>query len=81
MSRVYNVTSQLKMAEDIKQYGGHLGMIKYHKTELWIPAVLGMEIPDPGPSDLMVPILGVEYDYIKCHLIPLAGTMEDSDGQ
>ncbi|XP_073511391.1 uncharacterized protein [Phyllobates terribilis] len=81
MARMHNVTSQHKMAVDIKCYGGSLGLIRYNKTELWIPAVLGMEIPDPGPSDLIVPVLGVEHDFIKGHLIPLAGTMEDAEGR
>ncbi|XP_063797843.1 uncharacterized protein LOC134965294 [Pseudophryne corroboree] len=80
ISKLHNVTSQLKMAVDIKLHGGNLGLIRYHKTELWIPAVLGMEIPDPGPSDMMVPILGVEHDFSKGHLVPLAGTMEDYQG-
>ncbi|KAM3921492.1 uncharacterized protein RB166_010883 [Leptodactylus fuscus] len=81
MARMHNVTSQHKMAIDIKCYGGSLGLIKYNKTELWIPAVLGMEIPDPGPSDLSVPVLGVEHDFNKGYLIPLAGTMEDAEGR
>ncbi|KAM4016320.1 uncharacterized protein ACNLHF_002692 isoform 2-T2 [Anomaloglossus baeobatrachus] len=81
MARMHNVTSQHKMAIDIKCYGGSLGLIRFNKTELWIPAVLGMEIPDPGPSDLIVPILGVEHDFIRGHLIPLAGTMEDAEGR
>ncbi|XP_069599125.1 uncharacterized protein [Ranitomeya imitator] len=81
MARMLNVTSQHKLAVDIKCYGGSLGLIRYNKTELWIPAVLGMEIPDPGPSDLIVPVLGVEHDFIKGHLIPLAGTMEDAEGR
>ncbi|KAE8592592.1 hypothetical protein XENTR_v10018802 [Xenopus tropicalis] len=80
MCRMYNLRIHHKVASDIKHCGGNLGMVMYPKTELWIPAVLGMEIPDPGPSDLMVPILGVEYDFNKGHLIPLAGTMVDSDG-
>ncbi|KAG8569337.1 hypothetical protein GDO81_014374 [Engystomops pustulosus] len=81
MARIHNVTSQHKMAVDIKCYGGNLGLIRYDKTELWIPAVLGMEVPDPGPSDLNVPVLGVEHDFNKGHLIPLAGTMEDAEGR
>ncbi|XP_075460490.1 uncharacterized protein LOC142497073 isoform X2 [Ascaphus truei] len=79
--RMFKVINQQKMAVDIKCNGGHLGMINYPKTELWIPAVLGMEVPDPGPSELMVPIIGVEHDFNKGHLIPLAGTMEDADGK
>ncbi|XP_018081393.1 uncharacterized protein LOC108696479 [Xenopus laevis] len=80
MCRMYNLRIHHKVASDIKHCGGNLGMIMYPKTELWIPAVLGMEIPDTGPSDLMVPILGVEHDFNKGYLIPLAGTMVDSDG-
>ncbi|XP_063291704.1 uncharacterized protein LOC134576981 [Pelobates fuscus] len=81
MYRTHNLKWQKSMAMDFKCYGGNLGMIFYPRTELWLPAVLGMEIHDPGPSDIMVPILGVEYDFIKGHLIPLAGTMEDAEGK
>nr|XP_034995790.1 uncharacterized protein LOC118097186 isoform X5 [Zootoca vivipara] len=65
----------------LKSTGGKLGMIKYPSTELWIPAVFGMKIPDPGGSDLMVPILGVECDWKTGQPMPLAGTMEDADGK
>ncbi|KAM4652070.1 uncharacterized protein O3C94_014406 [Discoglossus pictus] len=81
MDMMYNISNQQKLTANITFTGGNLGMIVYSKTELWIPAVLGMEIPDPGPSDFMVPILGVEHDFEKGHLTPLAGTMEDPDGK
>ncbi|XP_077775594.1 uncharacterized protein LOC114585855 [Podarcis muralis] len=68
-------------ASVLKSTGGKLGMIKYPSTELWIPAVFGMKIPDPGGSDLMVPILGVECDWKTGQPMPLAGTMEDADGK
>lgn len=57
------------------------GMIKYRNTELWVPAVFGMKIPDPGSSELMVPILGVECDWKTGQPVPLAGVTEDADGK
>lgn len=56
-------------------------MIKYRNTELWVPAVFGMKIPDPGSSELMVPILGVECDWKTGQPVPLAGVTEDADGK
>ncbi|KAM6238336.1 uncharacterized protein LJ264_013084 [Porphyrio hochstetteri] len=57
------------------------GMIKYPGTEMLIPAVFGMKIPDPGGSSLMVPILGIECDWNTRQPSPLAGTMEDRNGK
>ncbi|XP_070621681.1 uncharacterized protein [Erythrolamprus reginae] len=65
----------------VQRTGGKLGMIKYLSTEFWIPAVFGMKIPDPGNSELMVPILGVECDWKTGQPIPLAGVTEDADGK
>lgn len=56
-------------------------MIKYPGTEMWIPAVFGVKIPDPGGSGLMVPVLGLEPDWNTGLPAPLAGTMEDADGK
>lgn len=58
-----------------------LGMIKYPGTEMWMPAVFGMKIPDPGGSSLMVPILGIDCDWNTRQPSPLAGTMEDRNGK
>lgn len=52
----------------------------YPGTELWIPALYGMEIPDPEGSGLMVPILGME-DENSGEATPLAGSMEDANGK
>ncbi|XP_032057618.1 uncharacterized protein LOC116497793 [Aythya fuligula] len=57
------------------------GMVKYPNTEMWIPAVFGMKIPDPGGSSLMVPILGIDCDRNTRQPSPLAGTMEDGNGK
>lgn len=46
-----------------------------------VPALLGMEYPDPLGSGLSVPVLGSERDPISGNTIPLAGTMEDPDGK
>ncbi|POI30617.1 hypothetical protein CIB84_005633, partial [Bambusicola thoracicus] len=69
------------IASNVKSNGGNLGMIKYPGTEMWIPAVFGMKIPDPGGSSLMVPILGIDFDWNSRQPSPLAGTMEDGNGK
>ncbi|XP_042688128.1 uncharacterized protein LOC122167537 isoform X2 [Centrocercus urophasianus] len=70
-----------EIASKVKSNGGNLGMIKYPGTEMWIPAVFGMKIPDPGGSSLMVPILGIDFDWNSRQPSPLAGTMEDGNGK
>nr|XP_039326299.1 uncharacterized protein LOC101037121 isoform X2 [Saimiri boliviensis boliviensis] len=57
------------------------GMMRYPGTELWVPALYGMEIPDPEGSGLMVPILGMEHDENLGEATPLAGSMEDAHGK
>ncbi|KAL8173604.1 UNVERIFIED_CONTAM: hypothetical protein K2H54_009606, partial [Gekko kuhli] len=79
--RLRSLEKQRAVASHLKSTGGKLGMIKYPGTELWIPAVFGMKIPDPGGSHLMVPILGVECDWKTGQPIPLAGTTEDANGK
>lgn len=56
-------------------------MMCYPGTELWVPVLYGMEIPDPEGSGLMVPVLGVESDQNGTDATPLAGSMEDADGK
>lgn len=46
-----------------------------------LPALLGMEYPDPMGSGLSVPVLGCQTDFVSGLIIPLAGTMEDPDGK
>ena len=46
-----------------------------------VPALLGMEYPDPMGSSLSVPVLGCQTDLMSGITIPLAGTMEDPDGK
>lgn len=58
-----------------------LGMMCYPGTELWVPILYGMEIPDPEGSGLMVPILGMESDGNAADATPLAGSMEDAKGK
>ncbi|XP_010217747.1 PREDICTED: uncharacterized protein LOC104572292 [Tinamus guttatus] len=70
-----------KIASSLKNNGGKLGMIKYPGTEMWIPAVFGMKIPDPSGSRFMVPILGIDCDCNPRQPSVLAGTMEDADGK
>lgn len=45
-----------------------------------VPALLGMEYPDPVGSGLSVPVLGFQTDLFGTG-IPLAGTMEDPSGK
>ncbi|KAM9519514.1 uncharacterized protein ACIB01_017269 isoform 4-T4 [Guaruba guarouba] len=70
-----------QIASSLKSNGGKLGMIKYPSTEMWIPAVFGMKIPDPGGSGLMLPILGIDCDWNTRQPFPLAGTIEDRNGK
>ncbi|XP_067910361.1 uncharacterized protein si:dkey-103g5.4 [Heterodontus francisci] len=77
----HNLERQRKEAKDLADNGGSIGMLPFPSTGLLVSAVIGMQIPDPGGSDLEVPVLGVEYDGATGQLIPLAGTMEDPDGK
>nr|XP_025749618.1 uncharacterized protein LOC112840426 isoform X1 [Callorhinus ursinus] len=72
---------QLGTAEAIVASGGKIGMMCYPGTELWVPVLYGMEIPDPEGSGLMVPILGMETDGNSGDATALAGSMEDADGK
>ncbi|XP_076781284.1 uncharacterized protein LOC143439190 isoform X3 [Arvicanthis niloticus] len=72
---------QLVAARDMEASGGHIGLMCYPGTELWVPALYGMEIPDPEGSGLMVPILGMHRDVDSGATTPLAGTMEDAAGK
>ncbi|TSQ58039.1 hypothetical protein Baya_11465 [Bagarius yarrelli] len=67
----------LWVAED----GGSLGEISLPDTDLSLPALPGLEYPDPGGSGLLVPVLGVQFDWMSGRMVPLAGTMEDADGK
>ncbi|ETE68440.1 Sushi, von Willebrand factor type A, EGF and pentraxin domain-containing protein 1, partial [Ophiophagus hannah] len=77
MYQLQNLEKQRDGASRVKR----TGMIKYLSTEFWMPAVFGMKIPDPGSSELMVPVLGVECDWKTGQPIPLAGVTEDADGK
>lgn len=46
-----------------------------------VPALLGMEYPDPLGSGLSVPVLGCHTDPVSGITMPLAGTMEDPGGK
>lgn len=45
-----------------------------------VPALLGMEYPDPMGSGLRVPVLGFQADSFGSG-VALAGTMEDPGGK
>lgn len=49
-------------------------------SDMCIPALLGMEYPDPVGSGLSVPVLGCQSD-LSGNKSPLAGTMEDPGGK
>ncbi|XP_064380309.1 uncharacterized protein LOC112986513 [Dromaius novaehollandiae] len=81
MHCLQSLEKKQEIASSLKSNGSKLGMIKYPGTEMWIPAVFGMKIPDPSGSSLMVPILGIDCDWNTRQPSPLAGTMEDADGK
>lgn len=49
-------------------------------SDMHVPALLGMEYPDPMGSGLHVPVLGFQTDCFGTG-IALAGTMEDPSGK
>lgn len=49
-------------------------------SDMRVPALLGMEYPDPMGSGLRVPVLGFQTDSFGT-AIALAGTMEDPSGK
>eukprot|EP00064_Thunnus_orientalis_P004272 superscaffoldBa00000385_g4283 len=71
----------LDWAVDVQQDGGTLGEMHLSGSDMCVPALLGMEYPDPMGSSLSVPVLGCQTDLMSGITIPLAGTMEDPDGK
>lgn len=57
-----------------------LGDMVLSGSDTPVPALLGMDYPDPMRSGLTVPVLGYRTDIISGTTIGLAGTMEDPDG-
>ncbi|XP_075892174.1 uncharacterized protein LOC142895202 [Nelusetta ayraudi] len=70
----------LDWAVSVEQDGGILGEMPLPHSDMCVPALLGMEYPDPVGSGLSVPVLGCQSD-ISGNKIPLAGTMEDPGGK
>ncbi|XP_042270426.1 uncharacterized protein si:dkey-103g5.4 [Thunnus maccoyii] len=68
----------LDWAVDVQQDGGEMHL---SGSDMCVPALLGMEYPDPMGSSLSVPVLGCQTDLMSGITIPLAGTMEDPDGK
>eukprot|EP00066_Takifugu_rubripes_P017519 XP_011606785.1 PREDICTED: uncharacterized protein LOC101076355 [Takifugu rubripes] len=64
----------------LQQDGGILGEMPLPDSGMPVPALLGMEYPDPVGSGLSVPVLGFQTDLFGTG-IPLAGTMEDPSGK
>lgn len=50
-------------------------------SDVCVPALLGLEYPDPMGSGLSVPVLGCQTDLMSGNTVPLAGTMENHSGQ
>ncbi|XP_030261233.1 uncharacterized protein LOC115574093 isoform X5 [Sparus aurata] len=71
----------LDWAVALQQDGGTLGEMPLPGSDMCLPALLGMEYPDPMGSGLSVPVLGCQTDFVSGLIIPLAGTMEDPDGK
>nr|XP_017206661.1 uncharacterized protein si:dkey-103g5.4 isoform X1 [Danio rerio] len=78
LSRLEAVQEQ---ARAVLEDGGSVGEIKLPGIELSLPALPGLEYPDPGGSGLRVPVLGAQLDWVSGCMVPLAGTMEDADGK
>ncbi|XP_061576516.1 uncharacterized protein LOC133442523 [Cololabis saira] len=55
--------------------------MRLQSSNTCLPALLGMEYPDPMGSGLTVPVLGCQIDPASGNPIPLAGTMEDLNGK
>ncbi|XP_034025206.1 uncharacterized protein si:dkey-103g5.4 [Thalassophryne amazonica] len=72
---------QLDWVIGLQENGGILGEMPCSGSHMCVPALLGMEYPDPTGSGLKVPVLGSHVDLISGVVIPLAGTMEDPDGK
>ncbi|XP_040929476.2 uncharacterized protein si:dkey-103g5.4 isoform X2 [Betta splendens] len=71
----------LDWAAGVQQDGGALGEIRLPGSDVCVPALLGMEYPDPVGSGLSVPVLGSQTDPISGSTVPLAGTMQDPEGK
>ncbi|KAK1900668.1 ABC transporter G family member 28 [Dissostichus eleginoides] len=65
----------------LQQDGGSLGEMPLFGSDMSVPALLGMEYPDPMGSGLSVPVLGCQTDLVSGNITALAGTMEDPDGK
>ncbi|XP_077578970.1 uncharacterized protein LOC144200601 [Stigmatopora nigra] len=64
----------------LHQDGGSMGEMKLSGLDATLPALLGMDFPDPMGSGLSVPVLGWRADPFSGRRVGLAGTMEDPDG-
>ncbi|KAL7831745.1 hypothetical protein AOLI_G00292930 [Acnodon oligacanthus] len=73
--------AQQEWAWGVAEDGGSVGEVKLPGTELSLPALPGLDYPDPGGSGLSVPVLGAQLDWVSGCMVPLIGTMEDADGK
>ncbi|XP_061637981.1 uncharacterized protein si:dkey-103g5.4 isoform X4 [Phyllopteryx taeniolatus] len=64
----------------LHQNGGSLGEMALSGSDTPVPALLGLDYPDPLGSGLSVPVLGCRVDLVSGRTVGLAGTMEDPDG-
>ncbi|CAL8351040.1 unnamed protein product [Lota lota] len=65
----------------LQRDGGTLGLMQLPGCTMCVPALLGLEYPDPMGSGLSVPVLGSQVDPLTGSTVPLAGTMEDPNGK
>ncbi|KAJ3590432.1 hypothetical protein NHX12_008383 [Muraenolepis orangiensis] len=65
----------------LQRDGGTLGLMQLPGCDSRVPALLGLEYPDPLGSGLSVPVLGSQAHLLTGHTVPLAGTMEDPNGK
>ncbi|XP_062377906.1 uncharacterized protein si:dkey-103g5.4 [Sardina pilchardus] len=68
-------------ARRVAHDGGSVGEIQLSGSDRTLPALLGLEYPDPGGSGLSVPVLGAQLDWQTGRMVALAGTMEDAEGK
>ncbi|KAK0146501.1 hypothetical protein N1851_014165 [Merluccius polli] len=65
----------------LQRDGGTLGLMQLPGCNMCVPALLGLEYPDPMGSGLSVPVLGSQADLLTGYTVPLAGTMDDPSGK
>ncbi|KAM3615726.1 uncharacterized protein V6R79_006907 [Siganus canaliculatus] len=77
--------TRLELLQDwavgLQEDGGILGEMPLPGSDMTVPALLGLEYPDPMGSNVSVPVLGCQTDLFSGIIVPLGGTMEDPCGK